>query len=79
MPDDKKFAKAWLERPPYEALKPMRCAMFLEAVDRAMRTSKQEAITINGKLTIEHLLPQQWEPPAWPEPPPTRIPMTSPS
>jgi len=68
-PDDKKFAKAWLEKPLYETLKPMRCAMLLEAVDRAMRTSKQEAVTINGRLTVEHVLPQQWEPPAWPEPP----------
>lgn len=68
-PDDKKFAKAWLEKPLYETLKPMRCSMLLEAVDRAMRTSKQEAVTINGKLTVEHVLPQQWEPPAWPDPP----------
>lgn len=68
-PDDKKFAKAWLEKPLYETLKPMRCSMLLEAVDRAMRTSKQEAVTINGKLTVEHVLPQQWAPPAWPEPP----------
>jgi uncharacterized protein with ParB-like and HNH nuclease domain len=68
-PDDKKFAKAWLEKPLYETLKPMRCAMLLEAVDLAMRTSKQEAVTINGKLTVEHVLPRQWAPPAWPEPP----------
>lgn len=67
-PDDKKFAKAWLEKPLYENLKATRCAMLLEAVDRAIRTSKQEAITITGRLTVEHVLPQQWEPPAWPEP-----------
>lgn len=66
-PDDKKFAKAWLEEPLYEKLKPMRCAMLLEAVDHAMRTSKQEAITINGRLTVEHVLPRQWRT-AWPEP-----------
>jgi uncharacterized protein with ParB-like and HNH nuclease domain len=68
-PDDRKFARAWLEKPLYETLKPMRCSMLLQAVDRAMRTSKQEAVTINGKLTVEHVLPQQWTPPAWPEPP----------
>lgn len=68
-PDDKKFTKAWMEKPLYETLKPMRCAMLLEAVDRAMRTSKQEDVTINGRLTVEHVLPQQWSPPAWPEPP----------
>jgi len=68
-PDDKKFAKAWLEKPLYENLKATRCAMLLEALDRAMRTSKQEAITISGRLTVEHVLPQQWAPPAWAEPP----------
>ncbi len=52
-----------------DTLKPVRCSMLLEAVDRVMRTSKQEAVTINGKLTVEHVLPQQWEPPAWPAPP----------
>src|SRR5690606_9902649 len=68
-PDDKKFAKAWLERPLYDTLKPMRCSMLLEAVDGAMQNSKQETVTIIGRLTIEHVLPQQWAPPAWPEPP----------
>ena len=68
-PDDKKFAKAWLENPLYETLKTTRCAMLLEAVDRAMRTSKQEVVTIHGSLTVEHVLPQHWEAPAWPDPP----------
>jgi uncharacterized protein with ParB-like and HNH nuclease domain len=67
-PDDKKFAKAWLEKPLYETLKSPRCVMLLEAVDRALRTTKQEAVTISGKLTVEHVLPQKWAPPAWPEP-----------
>jgi hypothetical protein len=49
-PDDKKFAKAWLEKTHYEALKPMRCSMLLEALDRAMITPKQEALVTYGKL-----------------------------
>lgn len=68
-PDDKKFAKAWLEKPVYEYLKATRCSMLLQAVDRAMQTPKQEAITISGRLTVEHVLPQQWESPEWLEPP----------
>ena len=42
--------------------------MLLEARDNAMRTSKQEAVTITGKLTVEHVLPQHWNEPAWPKP-----------
>src|SRR5690606_14425052 len=68
-PDDKKFAKAWSEKPLYDTLKPMRCSVLLDAGARAMRASRQEAVTVNGRLTVEHVLPQQWAPPAWPEPP----------
>lgn len=68
-PDDKKFSRAWLEKPVYETMKAAKCSMVLAAIDRAMRSTKQEAITIDGPLTVEHVLPQSWEPPAWPEPP----------
>ena len=68
-PDDKKFSRAWLEKPVYETMKAAKCSMVLAAIDRAMRSTKQEKITIEGPLTVEHVLPQSWEPPAWPEPP----------
>ncbi|MEZ4224664.1 MAG: DUF262 domain-containing HNH endonuclease family protein [Polyangiaceae bacterium] len=68
-PDDKKFLRAWLEKPAYETMKASRCAMVLLAIDHAMRGSKQEAITVGGPLTVEHVLPQSWGLPAWPEPP----------
>ena len=67
-PDDKKFSRAWLEKPVYETMKAAKCSMVLAAIDRSMRSTKQEAITIDGPLTVEHVLPQSWEPPAWPEP-----------
>lgn len=67
-PDDRKFSRAWLERPVYETLKAPRCSMVLGAIDHAMRTRKQESITITGPLTVEHVLPQRWAAPAWPEP-----------
>jgi hypothetical protein len=66
-PDDHQFAKAWLESPAYETLKARRCEMILTALDRAMQTSKQEALTLPGQLTVEHVLPQQWVT-AWPAP-----------
>jgi hypothetical protein len=68
-PDDKKFRRAWIEKPVYETMKAARCSMVLSAIDQTLRSSKQEAITIDGPLTVEHVLPQGWEPPAWPEPP----------
>lgn len=68
-PTDKKFCRAWLEKPVYETMKAAKCSMVLAAIDRAMRNTKQETITIDGPLTVEHVLPQSWEPPAWPAPP----------
>ena len=67
-PNDKKFSHAWIENPVYETMKAAKCSMVLLAIDRAMRDTKQESITIDGPLTVEHVLPQSWEPPAWPEP-----------
>ncbi len=69
-PGDRKFRKAWLEQPAYRTMKAARCAMILRAIDHSMRTSKQEAIVIRGKLSVEHVLPQKWAPPAWPAPVP---------
>ena len=76
-PDDKKFSRAWLEKPVYETMKAAKCSMVLAAIDSAMRSTKQEAITIDGPLTVEHVLPQSWEPPAWPEPPEPEAPSES--
>ena len=35
--------------------------MVLEALERELRSEKAEKITIHEKLTVEHLMPQQWE------------------
>jgi hypothetical protein len=42
--------------------------MILRAVEDAMLTASTESITIHGKLTVEHILPQSWNE-HWPLPP----------
>jgi hypothetical protein len=59
-PADKEFEKAWLRDPAYANLGPAVTAMILEAIDHRLRTVKCEDISIQGALTVEHVLPQQW-------------------
>ena len=66
-PSDDEFAKAWLNRPFYEVLTRARVRIVLEALELKMYTTKTEKITIDSKLTIEHVLPQEWEE-HWPLP-----------
>ena len=49
-------------------MKGPRCAMVLSAIDRSMKDKKRETVKIASPLTVEHVLPQLWEAPAWSEP-----------
>lgn len=66
-PKDDEFEKAWLIRPLYDVLTRARVRIVLEALELEMYTGKTEKITIDSKLTIEHVLPQEWEA-HWPLP-----------
>ena len=66
-PKDDEFEKAWLHRPVYDVLTRARVRIVLEALELAMYTGKSEKITIHDKLTIEHVLPQEWKA-HWPLP-----------
>ena len=66
-PKDDEFEKAWLNRPLYAVLTRARVRIVLEALELEMYTGKTEKITIDSKLTIEHVMPQEWEP-HWPLP-----------
>ena len=66
-PDDAAFEKAWLTLDAYRDLKPARVEMILLAIEAAKRDAKAESITIDGRLTIEHVLPQSWKK-HWPLP-----------
>jgi hypothetical protein len=57
-PEDKEFKGAWLSKPIYVRSRPDRSAMILRAIEEVSRTSKNEAVILPEKLTVEHLLPQ---------------------
>ena len=67
-PDDTLFSRSWLARPVYDDIKSQRVAMILGAINKRLHSSKQEPVSFAGKLTVEHVLPVGWAPPAWPEP-----------
>ena len=43
--------------------------MTLAAIENAMRSEKSEEVALPGKLTIEHVMPQEWRA-TWPVDPP---------
>jgi hypothetical protein len=45
--------------PFYKRLK-KKTRMILEALELALHTGKTEKVTIDSKLTIEHLMPKEW-------------------
>ncbi|MCK4546367.1 MAG: DUF262 domain-containing protein [Candidatus Eisenbacteria sp.] len=59
-PTDDQFRKAFCEYEIYKWMKQARTRMVLEAIERAMRDGKSEKIAIREKLTIEHIMPQEW-------------------
>lgn len=66
-PDDDEFQSAWLNAPLYRTLFRSRLRMLLEALDQAYPIGFGERYVLKEKLTVEHLLPQEWKP-KWPLP-----------
>lgn len=66
-PTDEEFEAAWLNRPVYELLTRGRVRTVLEALELALHTGKSERVRIESKLTIEHIMPQEWSE-HWPLP-----------
>jgi hypothetical protein len=64
-PDDEEFGRAFVHRPAYRILKREVAGMLLHALERTLVTSKHEQLEVVGKLSIEHVMPQEWEA-AWP-------------
>jgi hypothetical protein len=60
-PDDGEFREAWTTIDFYKRVKKSVQRMILEAIELALYTGKTEKIKIERKLTIEHLLPRDWE------------------
>lgn len=63
-PDDIEFGRAWLHRPAYGVLR----QAVVNDILRRLNTAgpKTEGVALKGDLTIEHVMPQEWEA-AWPD------------
>jgi Protein of unknown function (DUF1524) len=66
-PDDEEFKTSWLTINFYRRLKKAKARMILEAIEASLHTGKTEKVQIEKALTIEHLLPKEWEK-HWPLP-----------
>jgi hypothetical protein len=67
-PTDREFEHAWLTAPVYgRRLTALRVRAVLEAIERKKRQKFHETQHLNTDLTIEHILPAEWEE-HWPLP-----------
>ena len=60
-PDDDEFRHAWMTIDFYKRVKKSIQRMILEAIEATLHTGKTEKVRIERKLTIEHLLPREWQ------------------
>lgn len=60
-PDDETFARDWCHRRLYQGRNTGKVRAVLEALELSMRGSKQESLVLPDGLTVEHVLPQQWQ------------------
>lgn len=59
-PKDETFASAWQTRHAYQTLQNPKIVHLLRRLSDTYMSSKQEQISIDGALTVEHILPQSW-------------------
>jgi hypothetical protein len=59
-PMDEDFGIAWQNRHAYQTLNNDRIVYILRRLDETFLSSKHERITIEGALSVEHILPQGW-------------------
>lgn len=59
-PTDAAFSHAWLTTHAYGTLNNPKIVYILKRLNDTYAGVKTEALTIEGPLTVEHLLPQQW-------------------
>lgn len=66
-PTDDQFANAWMTTHAYAALNNPKLVHILRRLNQTYLTTKQEQLSFDGQLTVEHLLPQSWQE-HWPLP-----------
>ncbi len=60
-PADNEFKDAWMNVELYRKLSKPRVRMFLEIMEDQTRTDYAEEKSVRKKLSIEHIMPQEWE------------------
>jgi Protein of unknown function (DUF1524)/Protein of unknown function DUF262 len=60
-PDDAEFMHAWTTIDFYKRVRKSAQRMILEAIEESLHTGKTEKFDLERTLTIEHLLPRDWE------------------
>ena len=59
-PDDARFKQAWLTKPAYGAVGPVRVQFALREIEKRLHQPRAERIEILSALTVEHVLPDKW-------------------
>ena len=61
-PTDREFQRSWTSAPMYGLrLTPLRVRAILESIERAKRKKFHETDQLNTDLSVEHILPSDWE------------------
>ena len=66
-PNDADIEDAFMYRPAYRVLTRGRLRIVLEGIESELRTGMAESDSVPRNLTIEHIMPQQWQE-HWPPP-----------
>jgi hypothetical protein len=59
-PTDEEFGRAFIHRPAYQVIRRPVIAKLLDSLERVMVDKVNDEIEIKGKLSIEHVMPQEW-------------------
>ena len=59
-PSDEEFRDAWMTQHIYRVMNNPKLVHILKRLSDAFLDSKSETVTVEGPLTVEHLLPQSW-------------------
>ena len=60
-PTDEEFGRAFIHRAAYQAIRRPVIAKLLDSLERVMVDKVNDEIEIKAKLSIEHVMPQEWE------------------
>jgi hypothetical protein len=60
-PSDERFGEAWKTQHAYQTLSNPKVVHILKRLNDTFLSSKMESVSIEGALTVEHILPQQWQ------------------